>query len=161
MWNLFETEVLVCPSFPVLHRRRISILLHTGKISPFRARKSYWRRRGVTPFILIQPQMWVLSFTPPAALYRERIPIPTEQQAMRAPEPVRNFGEEKNFLPLPGFETRPAITIMTAPVSSEEHNICLLCWCLTPWQWRNGNLRFFICSYNIAMFAKHNLLIIP
>jgi len=48
----------------------------------------------------------MVIFTPRAALFPGKIPVPTEYEAMWVPGPFRTFGEGKNLLILLRFEPR-------------------------------------------------------
>jgi hypothetical protein len=64
--------------------------------------------RGIAPLIhnLGTRRGSVVYFTPRPLFSWERTPIPTEQDAGWAPEPVWSFGRTENLLPLPGFRPR-------------------------------------------------------
>jgi len=72
--------------------------------------KSYRWSRCLTPFTLNLGSRWRcgVNFTTPPPFYpQERTPLPTEQEAVWATEPVWTFWIRKKYLTLPAFEPQP------------------------------------------------------
>jgi hypothetical protein len=74
-------------------------------VVPVHVIKAYRGSIGIAPVILNPSSTWrlVVNFKALWLYTREWTPVPTEQEAVWAPEPVWTFGE-KSLMPLPGFE---------------------------------------------------------
>ena len=101
---LLYCAVLYC----TLNCKQITQELTKGKVVSVRAMMASSRRTGIAPLILNIGTGWwcVINFTPWPLYPRERTKVPTEKEAMWAPQTVCGFWKEKLLLLLRGFQPR-------------------------------------------------------
>jgi len=91
---------------------------HTHVVFPVHTMKGHREKRGIAPLILNPGTRWgsVVNFTPRLLFYWERTPIPTEQDAGWAPEPVWSFWRRDKSPAPTGIRApdRPARTLVSS-----------------------------------------------
>jgi hypothetical protein len=76
-----------------------------NKTVPDHSMKAYWGSRGIAPLILNLDSRWIYVVNlKPRSLYPRGKPLVGYWSLSEPQNRFERFGEEKNFLPMPGIE---------------------------------------------------------